>query len=85
MDKFNADALRFMEALFQTTSFSLHRDDFNVWGVHRISEESGIDSSGEGVFRNTAMNSGFYTFGLDRYLTTADIEVYSRCSVKYAV
>ena len=74
MDKFNADSKRFMDALFQTTPFSERRHDFNVWAVHSISEESGTDKSGEGIFVNTALNSGFYTFGLDRYLTTPDMK-----------
>jgi len=74
MDKFNTDARRFMEALFRTIPFDTHRDDFNVWCVHLISEESGTDKAGEGIFRNTALNSGFYTFGLDRYLTTPDMK-----------
>ena len=74
MEKFDADARRFMEALFLTVPFSERRDDFNVWAVHLISEESGTDKSGEGLYRNTALNSGFYTFGIDRYLTTPDIK-----------
>ena len=74
MDKFDADARRFMEALFQTTPFAERRNDFNVWAVHLISEEAGTDKSGEGIFLNTALNSGFYTFGLNRYLTTPDMK-----------
>ena len=74
MDKFNEDARRFMEELFCTTPFSSHRDDFNVWAVQVISEDSGTDKSGEGIFMNTALNSGFYTFGLNRYLTTPDMK-----------
>ena len=74
MEKFHSDALRFMDELFQTTPFNSHRDDFNVWAVPLISEESGTDKSGEGVFVNTALHSGFYTFGLDRYLTTPDMK-----------
>ena len=74
MDKFNADAQRFMEQLFRTNPFDKRRDDFNVWAVQLVSEESGTDKSGEGVFMNTALNSGFYTFGLNRYLTTPDMK-----------
>jgi len=74
MDKFSADARRFTEALFQIAPFNAYRNDFNVWGVHLVSEESGTDKSGEGIFRNTALNSGFYTFGLNRYLTTPDMK-----------
>ncbi|MDR2233856.1 MAG: IgA Peptidase M64 [Tannerella sp.] len=74
MDKFNADARRFTEALFQTEPFSAYRNNFNVWAVDLASEESGVDRSGEGIFRNTALNAGFYTFGLDRYMTTPDMK-----------
>lgn len=73
-DKFNADALRFTEALFTTPPFDTRREDFNVWAVDMVSEESGTDVSGKGVFKNTALNSGYYTFGVDRYLTTPDME-----------
>lgn len=73
-DKFFADAARFTELLFDTPPFDAHRDDFNVRAVGLVSDEPGTDISGEGIFRNTALGSGFYTFGLDRYLTTPDIK-----------
>jgi len=74
MDKFSRDAARFTEALFATAPYDTRRDEFNVWAVHLPSEESGVDVSGEGIFRNTALNAGFYTFGLERYLTTPDMK-----------
>ena len=74
MDKFITDARRFMDELFQTVPFDSRSEDFNVWAVRLISEESGTDKSGEGIFVNTALNAGFYTFGLDRYLTTPDMK-----------
>lgn len=73
-EKFVSDAKRFTEALFQTAPFSAHRNDFNVWAVEVPSEESGTDISGQGIFKNTAFNSGYYTFGIDRYLTTQDMK-----------
>ena len=73
-DKFVADARRFTEALFNTPPYNHHREDFNVWAVGTISEESGTDISGKGVYKNTALNSGYYTFGIDRYLTTPDMK-----------
>jgi IgA Peptidase M64/Peptidase M64 N-terminus len=73
-EKFVADAKRFTEALFATPPFNTRRNDFNVWAVETISEESGTDISGKGVFRNTALNTGYYTFGVDRYLTTQDMK-----------
>lgn len=73
-EKFESDARRFTEALFKIPPYDKHREDFNIWAVGLISEESGTDRSGEGIFKNTALNSGYYTFGLDRYLTTADMK-----------
>lgn len=72
--KFEADARRFAELLFATPPYDGRRDDFNVWAVGLVSEEAGTDVSGKGVFRQTALNSGYYTFGLDRYLTTPDMK-----------
>ncbi|MDH6305421.1 hypothetical protein M2459_001874 [Parabacteroides sp. PF5-5] len=73
-DKFVADARKFTESLFKTPPFDTRREDFNVWAVGLISEESGPDVSGKGIFKNTALNSGYYTFGVDRYLTTPDMK-----------
>ncbi|MDR1356191.1 MAG: IgA Peptidase M64 [Tannerellaceae bacterium] len=72
-DKFLDDARSFAESLFNTPPFDARRNDFNVWAVELVSEESGTDVSGKGIFKHTALNSGFYTFGLDRYLTVPDI------------
>ena len=73
-DKFIEDAKRFMEALFKTAPYDQRRDDFNVWAVAVDSEESGTDYSGKGIYKNTALNTGYYTFGVDRYLTTQDMK-----------
>lgn len=73
-DKFIADANRFTGALFSIPPFDQCREDFNVYAVVLESEESGTDFSGKGIFKNTVLNAGFYTFGTDRYLTTPDME-----------
>ncbi|MDH6357609.1 M64 family metallopeptidase [Parabacteroides sp. PF5-9] len=73
-EKFIADAKRFTESLFKTPPFAAYQDDFNVSAVSLISEESGTDFSGKGIFKHTALNAGFYTFGVDRYLTTPDMK-----------
>lgn len=74
LDKFFADAERFSEALFSCPPFDTCRDDFNVWAVGTVSMDSGTSSSGTGVYKNTALKTGYYTFGLDRYLTTKDMK-----------
>lgn len=73
-DKFVADAQRFMEALFKTPPYDQRKNDFNVWAVGCVSEDSGTDSPGTGVYKNTAFGTGYYTFGIDRYLTTRDMK-----------
>ena len=37
--------------------------------------ESGTDIPGEHVYRNTVLNSTFYTFDISRYLTTTDMKM----------
>ncbi|MDR1331408.1 MAG: IgA Peptidase M64 [Tannerella sp.] len=74
MEKFSRDAARFARALFETPPYDTQQDAFNIWAVHLPSEESGVDISGDGVFKNTALNAGFYTFGIERYLTTPDMK-----------
>ncbi len=73
-EKFFTDAKRFAESLFTTPPFDQCREDFNVRAVFLESEDSGTDFSGKGIFLNTALNAGFYTFGTDRYLTTPDMK-----------
>ena len=72
-DKYFADVKRFTESLFTTPPFNQCREDFNVRAVFLESEERETDFSGRGIFRHTALNSGFYTFGEERYLTTPDM------------
>lgn len=74
LDKFFKDAERFSEALFACPPFDTCRDDFNVWAVGTVSIDSGTSSSGIGIYKNTALKTGYYTFGLDRYLTTKDMK-----------
>jgi hypothetical protein len=73
-DKFEADARRFTELLFQTPPFDTRRGDFNVWAVGLVSEEEATDVPGEGIYRQTALHSSYYTFGIARYLTTQDFK-----------
>lgn len=73
-DKFVDDAKKFTESLFNTPPYTTRREDFNIWAVNLISEDAGTDISGKGIYKNTALNSGYYTFGVDRYLTTPDMK-----------
>ncbi len=74
MGKFRDDVRKMAEILLGEPPFSEYKDKLNIWAVEAISEESGTDIPGEHIYVNTAVNSGFFTFGLDRYLTTQDIK-----------
>jgi hypothetical protein len=74
MDKFHEDVKMMAAALFSEKPFTDYKDRFNIWAVDAVSQDSGTDVPGEGTYANTALNSSFYTFGLDRYLTTQDIK-----------
>ena len=69
MEKFRADAQRFTDYLFTMAPYNRHKEDFNIWLVESISEESGTDIPHEDVWKKTVANSNFYTFRSDRYLT----------------
>jgi hypothetical protein len=82
MDKFVEDARRVTGYLFEEEPFRSEREKFNVRAVLTPSVNSGTDMPGDGVYKNTAFNSTFYTFDLPRYLTVSDMEsVYDAASV----
>ena len=74
MDKFRDDVKMMADALFAESPFSEYKDKFNIWAVEAVSQESGTDVPGENIYVNTALNSSFYTFDIDRYLTTQDMK-----------
>jgi hypothetical protein len=74
MGKFREDVKKMADYLFAESPFSDYKDKFNIWAVEAISQDSGTDVPGEKIYVNTALNSSFYTFDIDRYLTTQDIK-----------
>lgn len=72
MDKFLDDARRSAGYIFSEEPFRSNRHKFNIRAVKSASEDSGTDIPGHGVWKNTVMNSSFYTFGIERYMTTMD-------------
>ncbi len=72
-EKFRADVKRLADILFLEAPFDKYQDRINIWAVETPSQESGTDVPGEGIYVNTALNSSYYTFDVDRYLTTQDI------------
>lgn len=72
-EKFLNDARRMTDYLFSVSPFDKNRENFNVTALWTPSLESGTDIPGKNIYRNTRFNSTFYTFDLDRYLTTSDM------------
>jgi len=70
MDKFMNDANRMTNHFINTPPFSAHKEKFNFYAIKSVSKESGTDLPGENIWKETAVNSRFYTFGSERYLTT---------------
>ncbi len=70
--EFEKDAAHFIKVLFRYDPFKTYKDYFNVRTVFVPSADSGTDIPGQNVWRNTVLNSHFYTFGIERYLTTED-------------
>ena len=72
MDKFKKDCDKFAGYLFGCSPYRENKDRFNIRGVLAPSEESGTDIPANDIWKNTVVNTSFYTFDLDRYLMTAD-------------
>lgn len=72
MELFKKDCEKFAGYLFNSSPFKENKDKFNIRGVLAPSKESGTDLPGENIWKNTIMNSRFYTFDLERYLMTSD-------------
>jgi hypothetical protein len=74
MDKFLGDAERSANYIFSEEPFQSHRNEFNIRAVKSASRDSGTDIPGDGIWKNTVVNSSFYTFGIERYMTTMDLK-----------
>ncbi len=74
MEKFHKDTKKNIDAFFEVEPFKSNKEKINFWIVDAISEESGTDIPGDNIWKNTILNSSFYTFDVERYLTTSDIK-----------
>jgi hypothetical protein len=74
MGKFRDDVRKMSDILFSEAPYNDYKNRINIWAVESVSQDSGTDIPGDGIFVNTAMNFSFYTFDIDRYLTSQDIK-----------
>lgn len=72
MDKFISDVKRVTDYMLSCDAYKPYVNNINIWAVESVSIDSGTDNPGKKEFKNTVMNSSFYTFGIERYLTTLD-------------
>jgi len=69
MNKFEQDARRLTDALFNVSPFKESKSLFNVRFVIVPSEERGTDLPHKHIWRKTALDTRFYTFETDRYIS----------------
>jgi hypothetical protein len=74
MDKFREAVKGFSKGLLDTPPFTAAVDQFNCWLVEAPSVESGTDIPAKGIYKNTLLGTGFYTFDSERYNMTFDIK-----------
>ncbi|QQS37266.1 MAG: peptidase M64 [Ignavibacteriales bacterium] len=72
MEQFKKDCEKFSGFLFKATPFKENKNNFNIRGIYAPSKESGTDIPADNTWKNTLLNSTFYTFDLERYLMTSD-------------
>jgi len=70
MDAFIEDVRKMSDYILSQAPFERYRDRFNIYAVQAVSMESGTDVPGEHIYKNTALNTSYYTFDVPRYLTT---------------
>jgi hypothetical protein len=70
--KLKADLKRFMDVFFKQEPYKSLKDEFNLYGVFKPSQESGCDEPRHGIFKNTSVNATFNSLGSERYLLTED-------------
>jgi len=70
--KFEEDLKYFTNVFFSQPPYSFYEDKFNIYGVYKPSEDSGVDEPRAKIYKNTVMNCTFNSLGSERYLLTED-------------
>jgi hypothetical protein len=72
MQKFEADARRLSQHLFEVSPFKERAKDFNVWAMAVPTQEPGITRPSTGVHHASALGTRYDIFGSERYVLTLD-------------
>ncbi len=70
--KLKADLERFVQVLFKLEPYKSQKNQFNIYGVFKASDDSGCDEPSHGSFKNTAVGATFDSLGSERYVLTED-------------
>jgi len=70
--KFEADARRLSDVLFQTPPFDARANDFNVWALMVPTQRSGISRPSSGRHHASQLGTRYDIFGSERYVLTLD-------------
>ncbi len=71
--KFDKDLERFTKIFFSQEPYKSMKDKFNIYGVFKASEESGVSEPTHGSFKNTLLGATFNSLGSERYLLTENV------------
>ena len=71
-EKYIADLKRFTRIFLKPEPYRSFKNNINIYGVFKPSEESGADEPRAGIYRNTTLNATFNSLGSERYLLTED-------------
>jgi hypothetical protein len=72
MEKFLKDARRIGDYFLSQEPYSSYKDRLNFYAIESPSPESGVNVPGRRIYVNTDLNSSFFTFDMDRYLTSSN-------------
>ncbi len=68
--KFKRDCQQFAEIMFSFEPFRSNKTKFNIRGILAPSTESGNDIPADSVWKNSILETNFYTFDSERYCMT---------------
>lgn len=72
MGKFINDCHKFVKDFFTVAPYTNNENEFNFRAVLAPSQQSGTDIPAQHIWRNTILNTSYYTFDSERYLMTMD-------------
>lgn len=69
-EKYKADAARLVQVFLRQEPYRSHKSLFNIRGVFRPSQDSGISEPSYGIHRNSAVGCSFDSLDSNRYILT---------------